>query len=55
VTKTRGAEDRTSFLRSLKAVRSFLTDPIPDEVVDDVLRVARWSGSASNKQRGRSS
>ena len=50
MTKTRGAEDRTSFLRSLKAVRSFLTDPIPDEVVDDILRVARWSGSASNKQ-----
>lgn len=50
MTKTRGAEDRTSFLRSLKAVRSFLTDPVPDEVVDDVLRVARWSGSASNKQ-----
>ena len=50
MTKTRGAEARTSFLRSLKAVRSFLTDPIPDEVVDDILRVARWSGSASNKQ-----
>jgi nitroreductase len=50
VTKGRGAEARSSFLRSLKAVRSFLTDPIPDEVVDDILRVARWSGSASNRQ-----
>ncbi len=50
MTETRGAEDRTSFLRSLRAVRSFRPGPVPDEVVDDVLRVARWSGSASNKQ-----
>jgi nitroreductase len=47
VTETRGTEDRTSMLRSLSAVRSFRPDPVPDEVVDDVLRVARWSGSAS--------
>lgn len=47
MTETRGTEDRTSMLRSLSAVRSFRPDPVPDEVVDDVLRVARWSGSAS--------
>lgn len=50
MTETRNAEDRTSFLRSLRAIRSFLPDPVPDEIVDDVLRVARWSGSASNRQ-----
>lgn len=50
MTETRNAEDRSSFLRSLRAVRSFLPDPVPEEVVDDVLGVARWSGSASNKQ-----
>ncbi len=50
MTETRNAEERTFFLRSLRAVRSFLPDPVPDEVVDGVLRVARWSGSASNKQ-----
>lgn len=50
MTETRGAEDRTSFLRSLRAVRNFLPDPVPQEVMDDVLNVARWSGSASNKQ-----
>jgi nitroreductase len=50
VTETRNAEERTSSLRSLRADRSFLPDPVPDEVVDDILRVARWSGSASNKQ-----
>src|ERR671914_1674091 len=42
--------DYISFLRTLRAVRSFRPDPVPQEVVDDVLEVARWSGSASNKQ-----
>jgi len=44
------AEDRIAFLRSLRAVRSFRPDPVPQEVVDDILEVARWSGSASNRQ-----
>ena len=50
MTQARNAEDKTSFLRSLRAVRNFLPDPVPEEVVDDILRVARWSGSAGNKQ-----
>ncbi len=44
------AEDRLSFLRSLRAVREFSDGPVPREVVDDILEVARLSGSASNKQ-----
>jgi len=47
---TGNPEDRIAFLRSLRAVRSFRPDPVPREVVDDVLEVARWSGSASNRQ-----
>ena len=47
MTETRGTEDRTSMLRSFRAVRCLRPDPVPDEVVDDVLRVARWSGSTS--------
>jgi nitroreductase len=43
-------EDRIVFLRSLRAVRSFRPDPVPQGVVDDILEVARWSGSASNRQ-----
>jgi len=39
-----------AFLRRLRAVRQFRPDPVPQEVVDGVLEVARWSGSASNKQ-----
>ncbi len=50
MTQTRNAEDRISFLRSLHAVRGFRPDPVPGEVVDDILEVARWSGSASNRQ-----
>ena len=42
--------DHISLLRTLRAVRSFRPDPVPQEVLDDVLEVARWSGSAANKQ-----
>src|ERR1700694_5893710 len=40
----------TVFLRSLRAVREFQRKPVPEEVIQDVLEVARWSGSASNLQ-----
>jgi nitroreductase len=49
-TSERLARDRITFLRTLRAVRSFRSDPVAQEVLDDVLKVARWSGSASNKQ-----
>ena len=42
----------TDFLRSLRAVREFQREPVPDEVLHDILEVARWSGSASNRQFG---
>ena len=44
------AQDRIAFLRGLRAVRDFRPDPVPQPVVDDILDVARWSGSASNRQ-----
>lgn len=44
------AQSRTDFLRSLRAVREFKKAPVPDDVLHDVLEVARWSGSASNRQ-----
>jgi nitroreductase len=40
----------TDFLRSLRAVREFQRKPVPDDVVQDILEVARWSGSAGNRQ-----
>ncbi len=44
------ASDKISFLKSLRAIREFTPQPIPDDVIDDVLEVARWSGSAVNRQ-----
>jgi nitroreductase len=40
----------SSLLRSLRAVRRFSPQPIPDEVVEDILDVARWTGSSKNTQ-----
>jgi nitroreductase len=39
-----------ALLRGLRAVRQFRSGAIPQEVVDAILDVARWSGSASNRQ-----
>ncbi|MFL5626301.1 MAG: nitroreductase family protein [Ktedonobacteraceae bacterium] len=50
MTDTESAKQLIAFLRSLRAVRQFRPDPIPREVIDAVLEVARWSGSASNRQ-----
>jgi len=49
-TDGRTTRDRITFLRTLRAVRTFRPDPVPEEVIDDILEVARWSGSASNRQ-----
>jgi nitroreductase len=38
------------FLRTLRTVRRFTEQPVPQAVLDDLLTVARWSGSASNRQ-----
>jgi nitroreductase len=44
------AQNLINFLKRLRAVRQFLPDPVPQEVINAVLEVARWSGSASNRQ-----
>jgi nitroreductase len=44
------SEQMIVFLRSLRAIREFRRQAVPQEVVDAVLEVARWSGSASNRQ-----
>jgi nitroreductase len=42
--------DMIKFLRGLRAVREYTSEPIPDDVIRDILEVGRWSGSASNAQ-----
>ncbi|MEO6890249.1 MAG: nitroreductase family protein [Ktedonobacteraceae bacterium] len=48
--QTHNPQQFIALLRSLRAVRQFRADAIPQEVLDAVLDVARWSGSASNRQ-----
>jgi nitroreductase len=44
------SNDKIRFLRGLRAVRDYTSDPIPEAVLSDILEVGRWSGSASNVQ-----
>ncbi len=44
------AGDLIAFLRSLRAVREYTSEPVSDDVIRDILEVGRWSGSASNRQ-----
>ncbi|HEY0444480.1 MAG TPA: nitroreductase family protein [Candidatus Limnocylindrales bacterium] len=37
-------------LRRTRQIRDFRPDPIPDDVLEKVLDVARWTGSAMNRQ-----
>jgi nitroreductase len=39
-----------AFLRGLRAVREYTPEPIAEGTLGDILEVARWSGSASNRQ-----
>jgi nitroreductase len=39
-----------ALLRSLRAVRRYADRPLPEDVLLDVLEVARWTGSAKNTQ-----
>ena len=43
----------TRLLRRVRQIRDFTPDRIPDDLVSDILEVARWSGSASNRQSWR--
>jgi nitroreductase len=42
--------DRIEFLRGLRAIREYTPEAIPRDALADVLEVARWSGSGSNRQ-----
>ena len=44
------ATETIEILRTLRTVRRFTDQPVPQAVLDDLLTVARWSGSANNRQ-----
>ena len=44
------ANEPTRLMRSLRVVRRFSDGAIPDDVLDDMLEVARWTGTSKNTQ-----
>jgi hypothetical protein len=47
------SRDRSSKLepiRRVSQIRQYSSDPVPDDVVDQLLELARWTGSAKNGQ-----
>jgi nitroreductase len=47
---TTDSEPILRVLRRTRQIRDFRPDPIPDDVLERVLDVARWTGSAMNRQ-----
>jgi nitroreductase len=47
---TQTLEERIAWLRSLRQSRRFLDQTVPPDVLDELLEVARWTGSAKNTQ-----
>jgi len=47
---TQYPDDPINFLKSLRTVRVFSGEPVSQEALNDILEVARWSGSARNRQ-----
>ncbi len=37
-------------IRTIRAVREFQTRPVPDEVITNILKAGRWTGSSKNTQ-----
>ena len=37
-------------LRTVRQIRQYASDPVPDDVVAQLLQVARWTGSSTNSQ-----
>lgn len=42
--------DTAAFLRSLRAVRRYAPTAVPSEIIQEILEVGRWTGSAKNSQ-----
>jgi nitroreductase len=48
--KSRTASAGLDPIRRVHQIRQYSSDPVPDEVVDQLLELARWTGSAKNTQ-----
>ncbi len=50
MSENRCLRDEIQLLLDLRAVRDYAPDPVPEAALDDIYRVARWTGSAENRQ-----
>jgi nitroreductase len=50
---TSAGTEATRLIRRVRQIRDFRPDPVPDDVLTEILEVARWTGSASNRQQWR--
>jgi nitroreductase len=50
VTPIANAEDVIEQIRTVRQARLFHPKPVPDDVLNELLEVARWSGSSRNTQ-----
>jgi nitroreductase len=50
VSENRCLREEIRLLRDLRAVRDYDPDPVPQAALDDIYEVARWTGSAENRQ-----
>jgi nitroreductase len=50
MTQTLSPSTHIAFLRGLRQIRQLKTNPLPEAALDDILEVARWTGSARNIQ-----
>jgi nitroreductase len=48
--KNANVREKIALLRGLRQVRQFGPEPVPDAAIQDVLEVARWTGSGMNRQ-----
>jgi nitroreductase len=44
------AREVTQELRRVRQIRQYRPDPVPDDVVAELLQIARWTGSSRNTQ-----
>jgi nitroreductase len=44
------AREVTQEMRKVRQARQYRPDPVPDEVVTELLEIARWTGSSRNSQ-----
>ncbi len=42
--------DLLKLMRNLRAVREYTPEPVPEETINQILEVARWTGTGSNRQ-----